>query len=252
MTARFPATLALLLAPVAALADCPVTVEQMAFDMTRLHDAAPSGIPDSYDWQAGPRIGMGNTPGDFRALIAWGQVYNEAGQTQPANTRVEIGPLRALVLDPQTGQWADMHPQVPVDGAAYVEDFVDDAAIPADSRITEGAAISVRLLPGHNFHFWPDSGRVPVDPAAIGGIVVTVSARLILDDPLGIDDRSDARIMMSVGADFWRDMDAEWEPDFTANGDAAIGRFGWITQEWQVFSMTTLEMSSLCANPPPV
>jgi len=230
------------------LADCPAVVRQMAQDMLRPHAAAPSGVPDYYDWQPGPRIGSGNIPGDFSAFIAWGQVYAQAGTTPPANTRVQIAAMRALILDPRTGIWAEMHPPAPVQGAAYREDFADDASITADDRAEADGTLSVHLVAGHNFHFWPESGRVTIDPAQIGGVVVTVAARLILNDPAGPDDRSAARLMMSVGADYWRSLDAQWP----ANGDAGIGRFGFITSDWQMFSMTTLDEAALCANPPPV
>lgn len=234
--------------PGLASAQCPADVVQIARDMTLAHDAAPGGVPDSYDWQPGPRLGMGNDPGAFSAVIAWGQVYTQAGIAPPANTRVEMGPLRALILDAATGQWQEMHPPAPVEGAAYREDFVDDASVEADLRGEPEGRQSVRVTAGYNFHFWPDSGRVPLDAAGVGGVVVTMQARLTLDDPAGPDDRASARLMMSVGADYWQSLDADW-PD---NGDAAIGRFVFITPDWQDFTMTTLDKATLCANPPPL
>ena len=48
------------------------SIETMADDMTLPHEAAPHGVPASFDWALGPRLGMGKEPGEFRALTAWG------------------------------------------------------------------------------------------------------------------------------------------------------------------------------------
>ena len=66
-----------LLWPTCSLADCTEVLLQMARDMTRPHDAVPSGVPDADDWQTVPRLGMGKDPANFTALIAWRQVYTQ-------------------------------------------------------------------------------------------------------------------------------------------------------------------------------
>ena len=228
--------------------DCPDAVEMLARDMGLPHAALPSGVPDTYDWARTPRLGYGNHPGEFTAFIAWGQVYAVAGAPLAANTRVELGPIRALILSPATGRWSEMHPSVVVQGDAYREDFEADVSVAADTRVEPDGNLSARLVAGHNYHFWPETGRVLLGPAGVGGVVVTMQARLIPDDPIAPDDRADARLMLSVGADYWQALDAAW-PN---NGDAAIGRFGFITQDWQTFTMTTLPEAALCANPPPL
>jgi hypothetical protein len=229
------------------------SVELIASDMTLLHEGQPSGLPLNYDWSAGPRIGYGNEPPpEWTAFIAWGQVYEDAGGSPTRNTRIQIRDIEAYFLDAQTQRWYLLQFDRLVAGAAYVEDFVDNISIPANTRPEPDGSISVMLSEGYNFHFWPESTRISIEAANIAGIFTTVQARLILDDPAQADDRSQARYLMSMGGDYWRDLAAEWQDDWTTVGDAAIGRFRYITPEWQSFNMTTVSAEVLCANPPPL
>ena len=156
--------------------------------------------------------------------------------------------MRALILRPSGGRWTEVHPVSIVQGAAYREDFGGDTSVVADTRLEPDGNLSVRLIAGHNFHVWPESGRVALGPAGVAGAVITMPARLILHDPAGTDDRASARLMVSVGADYWQALDAEWP----GNGDVGIGRFAFLTPDWQDFTMTTLDAATLCANPPPL
>lgn len=83
----------------AALMACPVvassptntnSLETIISDMQGLHEGRMHGVPDSDDWARGPRLGMGNNPGNFRAIIAWGQVYEAAEGNPATNSRVKI------------------------------------------------------------------------------------------------------------------------------------------------------------------
>jgi hypothetical protein len=237
--------------------DCAVgylnSVALIVDDMRLPHEGAPSGVPESYDWQPGPRIGYGNEPpDDFSAFIAWGQVYEDAQGSPATNTRVELRDIEAYYLSAKTGRWHLIQFDRLVEGAAYVEDFVDDASVPADIRPEQGGTISVTFGKGYNFHFWPKSARVQMDLADIAGVFTTVQARLVVGDLALPDDRAQARYLLSVGADYWRDLVVAWQADWSANGDVAIGRFRYITNEWQSFNMTTVPAEVLCANPPPL
>lgn len=222
-------------------------------DMRLPHEGRPHGVPDNFDWSATPRMGYGNQPpATFTAFVAWGQVYEAAEGNTAMNTRVHIRDLEAYLLDTNTGRWRLLQFDRLVDGGAYIENFANDAAKAADIRAEAGGTISVTVGDGYNFHFWPTTGRVIIAPKSIGGIFTTVQARLIVDDPTKADDRAQARYLMSVGADYWRDLTARWSADWTANGDVAIGRFRTITNEWQAFNMSSVGLDVLCANPPPL
>ena len=225
-------------------------ISMIADDMRLAHESRPHGIADSVDWSTGPRMGMGNEPDAFTAFIAWGQVY-EAEEGNPAiNTRAQIRNLRAYLLLNSDQQWHLVQDALAVEGAAYREDFADDMNKSADIRYEMDGSISITAGDGYNFHFWPSSGRVSIAPQDIDGVLVTVQARLILENPALADDREQARYVMSVGADYWESPTAQWD-QWTTNGDVGIGRFRYITSDWQTFTMSSLDEAHLRLNPPP-
>ncbi|MFN3684397.1 MAG: hypothetical protein ACK41F_10765 [Fimbriimonadaceae bacterium] len=218
-------------------------------DMTLPHEGRLSGLPDTVDWAAKPRIGMGLDPGRFRAFIPWGQAYLERGTDFPPNTRVQIRNLRAYLLSKKTGQWR-LVSSGDIEGAAYVEDFAGDVNKPADVRPEPGGGVSVRLERGFNYHFWAKGGRVPIEPEDLAGVFVTVQACLILGDPKGPDDRSKARVLLGAGADYWLAVDSKWD-QWKTNGDVAIGRLKRVTNSWRAFNIA-VPLETVRRNPPPL
>ena len=227
------------------------TVETIISDMEEPHEGRPSGVPASYGWALGPRVGAGNGPGDFRAFITWGQIYNDAEGNPAENTRVEMRGMEAYVFSLEKREWLLLQEAERVEGAAYIENFVDDVNKPADVRYDDEDLVAVKLEDGYNYHFWPASGRVPIDPDDIGGIFTTIQARLVVDDPDVPDDREQARLLLSMGADYWLSLAAEWD-QWTTNGDVGIGRFKYVTQKWQPFNMTSASADLLRQHPPPL
>ena len=226
------------------------SIETIIYDMTGNHEGIPKGVSVSRGWALEPRVGMGNEPNGFQALIAWGQVY-EAAQGNPAdNTRVQIKNIKAYMLSKQDGKWHLLQSSQEVEGAAYREDYVDNISKSADIRHEHDDSVSVKVGQGYNYHFWSISGRVSIDPNDVAGIFTTVQARLILDRPQKTDDRSKARYLLSMGGDYWQSLNAHWD-NWTTNGDIGIGKFKYVTSEWQAFNMTTLSPKEILRNPPP-
>jgi hypothetical protein len=228
------------------------SLETIINDMTLPHEDKAAGVPESYDWASGPRIGRGNEPGDFKAFIAWGQVYEAASGNPAKNTRVELKNIKAYILSKADGKWHLLQSSTDVEGAAYREDFVNDESKTLELRTEPDGSISVTAGDGYNFHFWTSSGRSTIDPDDVAGVFTTVQARLIVDDPTLPDDRATAKYLLSMGGDYWLSLSAQWKSDWSANGDAAIGRFKYVTSEWQAFNMTTLSEEELRNNPPPL
>jgi hypothetical protein len=226
-------------------------IETIADDMRLPHEGRPHGVPQSFDWAAGPRLGMGNDPGTFKAMIAWGQLYEDADGNPATNTRVQIRDIKAYALSKADGQWHLLQSAHRVEGAAYREDFAGDVNRAADVKVEEDGSVSVKAGEGYNYHFWPSTGRTSIDPDDIGGVWTTVQARLVLDDPDGPDDRDRARYLLSVGGDYWLSLTAQWD-QWKTNGDIGIGRFRYVKREWQAFNMTTLSEEELRQNPPPL
>ncbi|MBW4655033.1 MAG: hypothetical protein KME20_18610 [Kaiparowitsia implicata GSE-PSE-MK54-09C] len=228
----------------------PNSVQTLIDDMTLPHQGRPAGVPDHYDWATSPRMGYGNEPSSFTAMTAWGQVYEDAQGNPAQNTRVQLGMVRSYLLSQATGEWILVQ-DAPAEGAAYANDYQGNVNQPADIRDDEGDTISVKAGQGYNFHFWPRAERATFDPSDIAGVFTTVQARLVVDDPTLPDDRATARYLLGMGGDYWLDADAEWD-GFQTNGDIAIGRFKYVTSEWQAFNMTTLDAQQLRRNPPPL
>ena len=226
------------------------------YDTTLPGEGYPSGVPTYYDWAAKPIVGYGNSvPSGWNAFTAWGQLYVEQGWNPPAdsNTRVQIGVLDAWYLSKSTNKWVLLQHADKVNGAAYVEDFANDANKAADIKdeSANGGGISVTAGNGYNFHFWTSRAVLP-DPNDIAGVFTRFQSRLILADPRGVDDRASARYLASDGADYWRGLYSGWASDWSNNGGVGSGRFKFVTNDWKNFTMSTLTPEQLIGNPPPL
>ncbi len=227
------------------------SLETIINDMQLPHEGKPHGVPESHNWALGPRIGMGNDPQSFKAMTAWGQLYEDAGGNPARNTRVQIRNIRAYVLSRADGQWHLLQNSSIVEGAAYREDFAYDSNIPADIRPEPDGGISATAGGGYNFHFWPPASRAVIDPQDTAGIFVTFQARLVVDDPNQPDDRAQARYLLGAGGDYWLSQKAVWF-FWKTNNDIAIGRFKYVTMDWQAFNMITLSAAEIRRDPPPI
>lgn len=230
--------------------DIPNSIEIIVDDMTLPHEEKAHGLPLHCDWALRPRVNMGNNPGDFKAMIAWGQVYEDIHGNPASNTRVQIRNIKAYILSRKDNQWHTIQDSKLVEGRAYLEDFADDVSIPAATREEADGSISIKAGNGYNFHFWTPS-RASIDPSDIAGVFTTVQARLIIDNPSLPDDRANARYLLNMGGDYWLDLDAQWDY-WKTNGDIGIGRFKYVKAGWQSFNMVTLTENELRNNPPPL
>lgn len=232
----------------------PLGVQTIIDDMTLPHEAKLSGVPTSYDWGSGPRIGWGNNPpDDWHAVTGWGQIYREDGSTIPANTRVQIRNFEVYLLKKSDWSWVKLldSDDLGIGGGAYVENFNDDANKEPNVRDEGNQSVSVKLEYGYNYHFWPKT-RASIDPNNVGALFCVYEARLILGDPNGTDDRGQARLLAGCGGDYWRDLSAQWKSDWSNNGDFAIGRMKFVTNDWHYFTVCTYDpIQNVGDNPPP-
>jgi hypothetical protein len=226
------------------------SITTIIYDMTPPHEGMPHGVPTSYNWASKPRVGWGNNPQGFKAMIAWGQLYEATTGNPATNTRVQIRNIRAYMLSKREGQWYLLQSSTRVEGAAFREDFAGNVNKAADIRYEPDGSISVKAGQGYNFHFWTPS-RVPIDPNDIAGIFTTVQARLVIDNLQRADDRAKARYVLSMGGDYWLNLTAKWD-NWTTNGDIGIGKFKYVTSNWRAFNMTTLSPAQIRQNPPPL
>jgi hypothetical protein len=226
-------------------------IQDIALDMQRPHEGIPHGVPEAYGWTRKPRLAMGNNPGKFKSMVAWGQVYEAAEGNFSQNTRVQIKNMKAYQLSKSDKTWHLLQSSQRVEGAAYREDFQNNLNKKADVRREADGSISVKLHKNYNYHFWPSMSRANIDPRNIGGLIVTVYARLIPDRAQGEQDLSRARFILNVGGDYWSSQNANWD-NFKTNGEIGMGRFKYLTKDWKLFSMTTLSQQELACYPPQI
>jgi hypothetical protein len=226
------------------------TLDEIINDMILSHEGLPHGVPLSVDWSQKPRKGASEPGVGWTAAIAWGQVYEWANGSPVTNTRIQIKDLEMYYLSKSDHKWHLLQKALKVNGANYVEDFAGDVNKPANIRTESDGSISTTCGGGYNFHFWPSTGRTTIPVNDVAGCFTTVKARIILNDKNGIDDRINARYLMSVGGDWWLSLTAPWD-NWKTNWDIGIGRFRFITPEWKSFNMYSVPADTMFNNPPP-
>lgn len=222
-------------------------------DMTLPHQGPLDGVPSYYDWAPGPRIGMGNDTQGMTAATAWGEVYSSNNPS--TNTLVEVRNLSMAYLNKQTGVWTVLQQCVTagptgMDAGYFQADFQGNVTSPNQPVTLGGGTRAAAPNAAFNFHFFPQ-GRVSITPSAIGAIVAWFEARLILADGGGVDDRASARFLAGAGGDYWQNLTNPWN-GAGSNGDFAIGRHRWVTNEWQTFTAHTMTAQQIADNPPPI
>jgi hypothetical protein len=221
-------------------------------DMSGNHAGRMHGVPLTYNWAKHPRVGVGNHPArhGFTAVSAWGQIYEDAQGSPARNVRVSCRDISLWILSRRTGRWRRCNASKAVNGANYVEDYAGNASKPADLRQEPNGAVSATLGGGYNFHFYATVGRALIDPTDVAGVVSLYSARVIKDNPSGVDERHLARYLASAGADYWLDLSVGARAGTVA--DVGIGKARYLTSDWLTLTMSTLSLERLERNPPPI
>ena len=229
------------------------SIEEIINDMTKPHDCYPSGVPTYYDWYSSPRINMGNDPNNFKAMTAWGHVYTCSNNSVPlTNTRIQIKNIKSYYLNKKDNKWHLLQNSPGIEGDNFIENYISNHKKTANRRIEPDLTTSIQLQDGFNFHFWVPRKRKLIDAEDIDGIFTTVMARLISDNPDLPDDIAENKYILGMGADYWLSLDAPYAPGNANNDDIAIGRFKFITREWQSFNMITIGADEIRSNPPPL
>jgi len=81
------------------------------------------------------------------------------------------------------------------------------------------------------------------EPKNVAAVFVQLKTQLILDNPLGVDDKASAQILVNVGADYYPEITSKIS-DFSPMGYApAVGssRFGLVKMKPRNHYMTTID-----------
>jgi hypothetical protein len=234
----------------------PATFDVASAVRTNAHgtasEARPHGVPTSWDW-GGAAIVRGITPPsyDSRFMNLWGQVYTDAANTHPANTRVTIAGCELWRL-PATGTtWTRVQGSAGsrIEGGAWAEDYSRNDGTFDIRRESDGSYSTVPPN-GYNAHFWTTD---PLADAGTGarGYVAACSTRLVLANPAGVDDRAQSGYVISVGVD-WRQSNygCPVVNGITVCNGLGVGRFIRVTNQWRRVVFSTIPASSSLPLPP--
>ena len=242
------------------------TIDNVVYFMKGNHEAYMHGVPSNFDWAFHSVIHAGNDPGGFKSITFWGQAYGAstgpgAGYTAfPANSRIHVRNVKIYLLSRLDNKWHLVINKTGVNGKAYPEDFAGNSGqITIDLKTESDGGTSARMIKNYNFHFFP--GRVDMKSAVGGnfnpqtdimGVFATIQARMIRDDPTKPDDSATTKVVLSIGADYWRDQTASFCGTRCNNVGLGTSKAVYVTPAWKAFNFHTMAEADIRANPPPL
>lgn len=246
MAKSAPATLLSAQTPAPAVG--PSGVQKLISDMGP-NTVHPAALPAGYSFYAHAELDNPTPPVGMNATTAWGTVWTEQGGSNATNTRVEVANEQLWLWSKSQARWVEAQASAAPTGGDYLNPSsgpFDNGSEPADTRTEADGGTSVKIIPSAWFHFWPAQGRVQINQSDIGGAFTTFSARLVLDQANGPDDRAQAHFVAAAGADWWGSVDSPW-PN---NAQIAYGGFSEIGTGWASYTANTMG-AQIATNPPP-
>lgn len=214
-------------------------------EMTEPSEVVPldrSGRPFRFTWVERGRLAMGNNPRGFDRILPWSIVVG-APDNQLDHARVQLRDLHLHVRSKSTGEWRELPMPDKWGGGHFAHELGTGKKIgPLD--FTQDGHVATLLASRDDFaHFWPLEGRRKIDPQDVGGVLVSVEARMQPEDY-----QAGGRYLMNAAADYWANSRGRFD-NYRTNGDAGISRFKRLTDKWRGFHMTTVapqELDRLC------
>ena len=234
-------------------------VDTLIGDMSEMNDMPLKDVNPVYGFARGPGYNLaGTNAGGANYVLPW-FVQFEGVENGAWNTRVEMRNLRLFVKSHSTGEWSRL-----IDSDHFSGIQCDQGGnyfhCPQQANVSDhGDSASTLPLANLNLHGWW-GGREPIESWDMAAMVISVEARLIKNDDGGVDDRSKAKYLLQVGADYYP-TDASHDRILEAVG---VSRGKLVTNDWQAFTFTTLgdvgkqepgggiSSSELRKNPPPL
>lgn len=182
-------------------------------------------------------------PEYYQSLLPWGLLCEEATEANvllnsAVNTRIELRGMKLWMQYRSNMQWIQVGPTGGEDIWYAAKSDQTASTTPPSIRVNTSGNNEILFPAGNSnvVHFW--ATKVAPQMTDINCIMVTMQARLVLDDPSGVDDRASARYVLASGCDtYWRiDSPGTWAYS-VANGTM---RFKRITNSWQAFNYASL------------
>lgn len=175
---------------------------QWQYRGTIVQGIAPRGdaVPPAIGWAPTDQTWVGSSY--WGAILPWFLLYPGMAYTA-TNTRCEVYDITLYVLSLASGTWGLITTAgEPTTGAFNY----DPGSGTADARTEGDGHTSYKLNVSHHpIHGWRAdvAGKWAITGSDVGGVAMSVSTKLVLDDGGGTDDRANADIMMSVGVDYY-------------------------------------------------
>lgn len=199
-------------------------IDDIKADM-QYNEALLLNAPVGPTWAVKAYMGMGNAPrGDatppwwtpdnttyksslgWDVITPWFVIYPGVGNAAK-NVRVKVYGIIIYMLDKSTNKWIKIDTGLgkPTWGSNYDFNMITWKS-KATTRVESDGAISYKLTPDsypvHGGFNKMDIAKY-IDPLNIGAVFMSVKSQLILDNPLGVDDRASAKILINIGADYY-------------------------------------------------
>lgn len=224
-----------------------------------LNEAIPHGVPNGNDSKTGSTVKRIDPPTtDMTYLNIRGAVYVDETNVHPANTRVAIADCQAWGLIRASNTW-EKYIDLSlgnVDGRGWAEDFsAPGPQSVTDIRTEADGTRSVVTFDGYNFHYYNKIGKAPLVYAGseYGDYVTACSARLVLANPAGPDDRASAHYIINTGND-WKRADGSCTQNSSGSTlcyAIGTGAFIKVTSAWRRVVFSTLDASGINNKPLP-
>ncbi len=210
------------------------------------HEASPLNVPAGYDWAHKGVLHAGNgVPAGWKALTAWGHVFNSVDAVGVPEQAVEIRQHQTYLCTVVNGEtrWT-LAQQGAIEGAAFRADFQGNENVAARVSPAAEGAVRVSFDAGRAFHFWPATVRAALPNESLCGMLVLAQARAVAPDGRALPDGTRPALLMGLGADYWTTRTAPWD-NFKTSASVGVGRLRLITPHWQWFGMSTASAADL-------
>ena len=226
------------------------------------HEATPNIAnppTGAYNWKYAPRI---NPDGSFpnstwNAFGHWMTTYKIEGASYYDNVGLLLQNPKAWIWNTSTRSWDVLSSDFEW-GSWYLEDFYDDGNSTIANSITWEVGVSgnhstwVKIkqdstTQGRCFHPWGYQKNWRSNSAWSNNgqpyIVTKIDFKLVKYDENGTDNLDNAQLVVNSGGDWWSDVGAVWQPDWSTNRDMCVGKYIKATRELKRAWATNLPSS---------
>ena len=181
----------------------------------------------------------------WNAALSWFVIYPSKIHNA-TNVRIKISGIKLFILEHSTNNWRVINGDQTEPTWQFHQPFDSSSTThksKVDKRIEPDGKVSYKLNSGLN----PIHGGIPkfaINGSDVKAVYAQLTTELILDDPTKLDDRANALILVSVGADYYpttAHKAANFAAPHTWIPAIAASRFGLVKTFPRVHHMATID-----------